>query len=210
MTVAKWLDIWIEEYKRPNVRPTSYVNFMRYSRSHIKPLLGDCTLKDLRSDMVQKFINTMRENGFSPREIRETYNVLHGALEQAVNNDMLKRNVSNKAVLQTVPKPEIIALTAEEQERLIAVIKNDKTLNNHNNKLYIMALGTGLRVGELLALTWEDIDFDEPSVRVNKSMSYFYKLDNPFGGKSNVLVGQPKTKASNRTVPLLTETWFQC
>ncbi len=204
MSVGDWLDIWLNEYQKPSVRSSTYASTARHIEDGIKPQFGKYAVKNLRNDMVQRWVNEMTVNGDSAHKVRRAQNILSRALKQAVENEMIRKNVAEKVNLPKYEKKEALALTVDEQERLLEAIKEDSNRNSHNNEIFIMALGTGLRIGELLALTWCDIDFDEPSVEVNKSLQYIktgkYMPDEI---KDRMVINPPKTKSSYRTVPLI-------
>ena len=191
MTLGEWIEIWLEEYKKPTVRGSSYLSIQNNFKNSINPKLGKILLKDLKPIMIQKFINDLAKQGLTRETIRKRHSVLLGALRQAIAENLISENAASYIKLpKTSEKKEIQALTVEEQEKFIEAAK-DVTYG----EVLILMLGTGLRIGEALALTWEDIDFEEGVLRVNKTVSIDIK------GKNTI--NPPKTKASNRTVPLI-------
>ncbi len=73
ITLGKWLDMWLLEYKKNTLRDTTYGNYSRYISMDIKPTLGDYLLKDLRNETIQRWVNQMSENGATPNKIKESY-----------------------------------------------------------------------------------------------------------------------------------------
>lgn len=195
--LSTWLDTWLLEYKKNSVKVGTYINYEQSIRTRIKPALGGYALKEIRNDMVQKFVNQLKEKELSASTIENTYCVLKMALEQAVDNDMISKNPANKIVLPKRTKKETRALSLEEQEAFIKVAREYS-----NGEAFILILATGLRIGEALALTWEDIDFENKTLTVNKTqVEHVIRED----GKSvrKVNYGTPKTKTGNRTIPLI-------
>lgn len=164
-----------------------------------QPALGKYKLKDLRPEHVQKFINEMADKGLSVGTLKIINRSLHGALEQAVDNDLIAKNVSSKVNFPKEEKKEMRVLSQEEQFRFVTVAKCSA-----NGRAFILALYTGMRLGEVLALSWEDINLKTGVISVNKTISE-YRVPNPDGkgyttGRS---VGSPKTESSTRDIPLL-------
>lgn len=106
MKVSEWMDIWMQEYMKSKLRPTTYGSYEYLARIHIKPQIGEMLLKELRPEHLQKMYNEKyangrhdEEGGLSPRSVRYIHIVIHGALEQAVRNNLLARNVSEATTL---------------------------------------------------------------------------------------------------------------
>jgi len=113
---------------------------------------------------------------------------------------MINKNIAEGTILPKREKVEKKVLTSAEQARFIEAAKKDITYG----EIFILALATGLRIGEIVALTWNDIDFEKRQLTVNKTASY--TRDRGVQGlKYSVTIGSPKTKSSNRVVPLLPE-----
>ena len=172
-TVAQWLDTWLYEYKKPIVRQTTFESYEVMVRVHLKPLIGHLKLKDLRPDNLQRLYNQKLNRGradgrggLSPRTVRYIHTVLNEALEQAVKNSLLIRNVCTAVS----PPPEkaknnINPLNIEQVNILLKEIKS--------NRLYtaiLLDIGTGLRRGELLALRWQDVDLKNNLLTVKQSL----------------------------------------
>jgi len=199
MTVAQWMDIWLVEYKKRSLKPNSYRLLCYASNYHIKPSLGKYKIKDLRGDTAQKFINNLTDKGLSPSSIKRIYSTLFGALQRAVDNELITKNIAVKLILPNAQKRRTRALTPEEQKRFTSIVKN-----KCGGEVFILALATGLRIGEILALTWDDVDFEKETLFVNKTLINFKDFDEK-DSKWHNEVGTPKTKSSSRNMPLLPE-----
>ena len=197
MTVAKWLNIWMKDYKMNSVKSTTFINYRNRVINHIIPAIGHYNLKDLRADYVQKMINGLYKNNYAPESIRGTYNIIHEALKQAVNNDLIIKNVADTVTLPADVKSDVRVLTIEEQARFIATAKE-----TYSGEVFIMALGTGMRIGELLALMWSDIDWEENTIYVNKTLNIVKDFENK-EAKWHKEFGSPKTISSKRKIPLI-------
>lgn len=163
MTVGQWLDIWAAEYlgglKQNTVRVYT-VNI----RKHIKPAMGAIMLPDLRPHMVQSFINGLES--LSPVSVRQAYRVLHMALEQAVRHGYLPRNPASDCVLPKAEQKEIHPLT---DEQVAALLK--ASAGSELEHIIPVALFTGLRLSELLGLTWDCVDMKGGRITVNKQLA---------------------------------------
>lgn len=197
MYVSEWFDCWLKDYKKNQVKPTTYVNYCGKVKKHILPCIGKYKLKDLKPEIIQKTINQMVAKGLSPETVRNINNIMHDAFKVANKNGLIIKNVASGMVLPKIEKSEVTAFTIEEQNRFVEVAKN-----TYMGDVLLLALGTGLRIGEILALTWNDIDIDEQILRVKRTMSVVKDYDNAESAWEKQF-GTPKTKSSIRSVPLL-------
>jgi integrase len=206
VTVSEWFDTWLKEYKQPpNVKLSTYVSYEMLIRVHLKPL-GDILLKDLRPEHVQRLYNEKSRNGradskggLSAKTIRNLHNMLHEGLEQAVRNNLTIRNVSNAATLPKRYKKDIRVFTLEEQGQFIKAIQDERL-----KAAFILCLGSGLRLGELLALRWEDVDLQEEIIKVRQSLNRLKTLDEDSPTKTKLIFQEPKTENGRRNIPIPT------
>lgn len=198
MTLSKWLMFWLENFKKLKLKPKTYEVYETQIRHNIIPVLGDIPLKELNTLHIQKYINNKLKT-LAPATIRKHYSdLLNPALQKAVDNDMIPKNPCKNVELPMAEQKEIKAFTLDEENRFIEASKTDRLYT-----LFVVAFDSGLRLGELLALTWGDIDFDKAEINVNKNLVQV----KDYAGKSknkNILAVQdsPKTKSSIRKVPL--------
>ena len=198
MTVAQWMDIWIEDYRKNKVRASSYRNIYYPVKNHIKPQLGDYKLKDLRTDMAQKFVNDLSNNKYSAGAVRRFHSILYSALKQAYENELIPKNPAENIKLPPIEKIERRVLSVGEQKAFIEAAKQVEYGN-----IFIFMLCTGLRIGETQVLTWDDVNFEKETLSINKTFA-INKI--PGDAESKYWgVGPPKTKSGNRTIPLLPE-----
>ncbi len=198
-TVESWLDTWLKEYKKDNIRPTTYSSYENIIRVHIKPNIGKAYLKELRPEQIQRFYNERRTSGLSARTIRNIHVVLHEALEQAMRNNLIIRNVSEATTLPKQEKKEMRVLTTEEQDKFLKILSENKS-----GIIFKLDLASGMRRGELLGLRWKDVDLKEGVLRVNQSLSRtkvnFDKESTE--NKTAIMIQKPKTKKGERSIPL--------
>lgn len=188
VTLGECLDIWLEEYKKPRLRQTTYESYELMIRRHIKPVLGNVPLQNLRTDQLQRLYNQKSKEGLAPATVRRIHQVVHGAMDQAVKTQMVLRNVSKATTLPALNKREIRALTPEEANKFIDILGSDRL-----GVAFLVLLGTGLRRGELLGLTWQDVNLNEGTIHVREGVTFT---------REGLLRQPPKTEKGKRIVPL--------
>jgi integrase len=198
LTLGDWLDTWLHEYKEPSVRPVTYDSYAMMIRYHLKPTLGHIPLKDLRPDQVQRFYNAKRNAGLSARTVRYIHTILHGALKQALKNQVLVRNVSEATTLPGGKIRKMRPLNLEEVRQFLTAVKEDRLF-----PAIFLALGTGLRRGELLGARWCDLDLDVGVLHVQQTLVRVGNHDaNEDDRKTRLIFQEPKTEHSRRTIPI--------
>ena len=157
---------------------------------HIVPGLGRLKLKSLNPAHVRAFYRDRLDTGLSPATVHKMHVVLHKALDGAVSDGLIPHNAAKDVkVPQTGSRKEIRPLTSQQARDLFDAARGDRL-----EALYVLAIATGLRQGELLALKWEDVELEEAVLRVRRTLTRS-------GGK--VEVGPPKTPNSRRSVGLM-------
>ncbi len=196
MTLAEWLDFYMLEYKKHYVKPTTYNNYTVKVKNHIKPAIGHYKLKALRQDIIQKFVNSLSGKGLAPSTVIDIFKVLSNALETAVDDGLIVRNVANRVKLPKTTKPQITVLTQEQQNAFVEQAKV-----TYMGVVYIFDLCTGMRLGELLGLKWQDIDFEQNQLHIKRIIRKVKDPDNP-EEHWHLEFGTPKTPTSERIIPL--------
>ena len=178
LPLGQWLDIWLAEYTS-NVKETTRKSYTHNITKHIKPALGAVPLQKLNAHTIQGFYNGLSENGrilqkgqtkeapagLSAKTIRNIHVVLHKALKQAVLLSYIK---SNPAAACTLPRVEKKDMKILHDEQLPAFIR---AVENHRYKvLFLTALFTGARRGEILGMSWDCIDFKNKTILISKQL----------------------------------------
>ena len=200
MTLKQWLITWLKEYKAINLKPRTYDVYETQVNYNIIPDIGNLVLKELKQQDLQRFYNKKYNNGkgLSSATIRKIHNIINSALNQAVENDLMHKNVAKNVQLPKLVKPQVKAFTLQEQNLFFEAAKEYRLYY-----AFIVNVDTGLRSGELLALTWNDVDLDNGLIRVNKNIMSVKNRDENAESKNKLIVqDSPKTEASNRTIPL--------
>src|SRR6266581_3989005 len=187
-TMKQFLTQWLQDHES-SIRVRSYERYEELVRLHIVPALGRHQLQKLTAQQVQAFYTKKLNEGLSPTTVNGLHAVLHKALDDAVRLGILARNVCDAVSPPRRAHFEIQPLSTEQSQQLLAAAKG------HNMEaLFVLALTTGMRRGEILALKWQDIDFDQNSLQVRRiftrSKGHRYVL------------AEPKTEKSRRNVIL--------
>jgi len=186
--LSKFLDEWLIVAKTA-IRPNTYYQYAQIVNQHIKPTLGQISLKDLRPDQVQSLYTNKLETGVSPRTTRMIHAVIHRALNHALKLGLVVRNVSDAVTRPKVASKEMKTLDDYQVRRLIQVAEGTRI-----QMLLWMAVATGLRQGELLGLKWEDLDWQTRRIQIKRQVQR---------RKGEGLVFcEPKSAAGRRVVTL--------
>lgn len=197
ITVSEWMEIWLKEYRINAVKPKTYSNNECCIRVHIIPNIGDYALKDLKNEIIQRFVNDLSKQNRSDGRLELIYRTLKMGLDQAVSNEMLSKNPALNIKLPKSETREARVLTLEEQERIVR-----EAPLHANGEIFILMLYTGLRIGEAAILTWDDIDFEEKMISVNKTQER-QKITKDGEIRRQLSISTPKTKSSIRRVPMI-------
>jgi integrase len=170
LTLGEYLERWLEGSVKGSVWHTTYRDYAGHVRNHIAPELGRLKLAKLTSAHVQALYRKKLDSGLSPRTVNYIHATLHKALEQAVKWRLVPYNVSDAAVKPRQERRETLALTLEQ---VLTFLRVAREAQDRFEALYVVAVFTGMRPGELLALRWSDLVLDgpKPEARVRRSLS---------------------------------------
>lgn len=193
LTVTQWVGSWLETYKKITIKASSFDSYQVDLRNYISPNVGDIKLKDLQTDHVQRMINAMHQRGLELNTIRGAKSLLSDALNQAVENRIIAYNPCIGTKLpKNKTKKKVRAFTIEEITALFAQFPESGS--SITNLLTFLAL-TGLRVGEAMALQYKDIDLQQSTIDINKTLI-------TSKGNSRQISDTPKTATSVRIIPI--------
>lgn len=201
ITLGEWLDLCLEVYMKNSLKQSTYLSYEGYIRVHLKPALGNLQLRDLTPRLLQQYYNyKAEEEGLSPKTIININLFLHKALSYAVTEGYIPSNPAASINLSRGNKPQIEILTRDEQAQLI------RASYQHRYGVFIrLVLFTGLRLGELLGLRWEDIDMQSNLLHVRRTLNRLNKVKPTAPGEptTEIVIQPPKSQNSIRSIPLL-------
>ena len=198
VTLGEWYEYWLDTYMKDTVKQSTYASYRSYLNKHFC-VLGKILLKKLEPHTLQEFYNyKFREEGLSPKTLRNYHMALHKCLQQAVKERLLVYNPCDAVTLPSGERPEIVVFSNDQQRALVQA-----SYRHRYGVVIRLDLCTGLRMGELLALKWEDIDFSTAQLHVRRTINRLAKYEAHDGeNKTEIVFGTPKTKNSRRTIPL--------
>lgn len=203
MTLNEMFEIYFATKR--NLKQSTRTNYRYMWDKYAKETIGRKKLCMLKKSDVLHFYNDLLDAGFKPNSMEIMNTILHPTLRMAVDDGYIRLNPSAGCMMEIKKshdwiKPKRHALTEKEQYAFITYTANSK-IYNHWLPLFTTLLGTGGRIGEIIGLRWEDIDFKNNIISINHNLVYRVQ-DN---GECEFHVTTPKTKNSVREVPLLSE-----
>ena len=194
-TVQDWLSTWLENSSRPVIKPSTYANYRSKLEKHVLPTLGDKELISLNAEKLQIWVEHLLAKGLSAASIRTVHRVLSSALQKAVVSRVLTLNPCVNVQLPSGERKRARALTMEQQNEI-----EQKARQSKGNEATVIALYSGMRIGEISALTWENVDFENNQFHVCRTLQRItdYEVTD---NKTKVILDIPKSDMSYRTIP---------
>lgn len=193
MLLDSWFDVWLNTHKSKTIKESTQVRYLDYYERYIKNQLGKRKISDFIPVTIEKLLQDMA-NKYSTKTIQDTYNILNALFKYAVNNRII---IYNPCQGVEVPK------TRRKERRFLSFQEETEILRHAKGRLYeqliIVALGTGMRSGELRGLTWKDIDFKRQEISVSKTLVYIKDIRSQ---KYIFKYQEPKTSNGVRKIPM--------
>ena len=198
MPFGKWVEYWYETYSKPTSRSSTQRNYEIYIQKYIKPRLGSIPPSKLSTKDVQQLCTWMKtearvdrsdgKTGVSDRQIHNCYSLCCRAPEKAVKENLIAQNPAIGCKLPPIKQEEMKILSREAMQKVLIQAKEENYY-----ELFLLEFATGLRLGELTALQWDDLDLDTGELRIRRQA---VTVD------SEIIITEPKTKAANCTLIL--------
>ena len=196
ITLAEWFDTWQADYLS-NVKPSTKAQYDYQARIHIKPKLGNLPLQSLTTPALQKFYNQCKET-LSPKSIKNLHGVLHKCLSQAVVAGYIRNNPADNCVLPRIEKREMKTVPASKMKDFMEAVRGDPFEN-----LYLVDMFTGMRQGEIIGLTWDNVDFEKNIIKIDKQ----FRKDHGLSGSQYAF---SPTKTGQKRVLKPADIVFDC
>jgi integrase len=193
LTVGDYLTLWLSDSVRGTVRISTFERHEQIIRVHLAPAFGPMKLKSLTPAHVRSLHREKLDSGLAPATVRKIHSTLHKALSQAVADGLIPRNAAD--VKAPRPAPDEMRPLSEAEARTL--LDAAREAGDRFEALYVLAITTGLRRGELLGLRWDDADLDRGTLRVGRALVRE-------GGRH--VVGETKTRRGRRRVNLTPRT----
>lgn len=197
ISLAKMMRFWLESELLGAVKVSTYNTYVRLIDRHVLPTLGSCALSQLTPSFVLSFVQKMEASGLSYATVKSVYRLLSCAMRFALEEGMIQKNPCKKIRIQSKEAPQQRVLSQAEQRRLCDAAQCRGDFST------LLSLYTGLRLGEICALKWADIDWDKHTLTVRRTVQ---RLENygarPGGPKTALMIGTPKSACSHRVIPV--------
>ncbi len=197
MKYIDWLNLWLENYVRPSVKVRTYERYKLIIDCHILDKIGGMELNELSPLALQSFITELLQSGnkrtgkgLSANSVNAVISVIQSSLKAAHMLGLTKEYTADKLKRPKLKEKPVECFSMQEQKQIEQAI-----LNGKKDKLYgiLLCLYSGLRIGELIALQWDDIDLNKGILTVSKSCH---------DSKNGLVIDEPKTASSCRMIPL--------
>lgn len=198
LTVNAWFEEYLKLYKEGKVKNTTLFRIRQTYSPCKKDTLGSMKLQDVRAVHIQQLINAMHERGNTYGTIVLFKSLLKEMFKAAIGNGYMQINPCDAITLPKKERHESRFLTEEEQKMFL-----DVAVDYYHYDIFCMNLSMGGRIGEVLGLKWSDVDFENKTIHIQRTLHYS-KLEEK--GPCHFFFTTPKTETSDRVIPLLPET----
>lgn len=201
MKLNEWLHIWLNKYEKNTIKSRTFFGYQNLIRLHINPTLGNYELDKIDASLLQDFVNQKLENGnlingkaLSTNTIFAIISVLKNALRFASKLNLISSDCFSIISIPRLKQKDIESFNIFEQRK---IEKYCLSSNKSNYFGIILCLYTGIRIGELLSLTWNDVDLKKKILYIRNTLTRIKK-----DGKTITIFEEPKTRSSKRVIPL--------
>ena len=195
---AFYCDEWLR-LNRSRVKQSTYVKYSGAVEKHIKPRLGVCLVRSLSSLLIEEFSHDLLfEEELSPKTVKDILTILYSIIKYTLKQ-YPEQIPEIDIIYPKVPKNEIRVLSKEEQTRFVNYLLDDMDECKFG---VLLALLTGMRIGEVCALRWSNISLTEKTIQVNATMQRLKNLDEGSLTKTKIVISDPKSDFSARIIPL--------
>lgn len=189
--LAEW---YFKNYAPEELKPTTIMNYKSQYKNHISPFLGHKKLKEITTPMLTEFLRQLgQQYNLNPATIRKIYIVVQSIYRRALQQGFAKENPCQNVI---IPKKKETgkrySLTEEETKKFIKLV-NEKSWDNDVKRILMVLLFTGMRIGECLGLSWEDVDFEEKTIFIRHTLSHANGIS---------YLDTPKTESSIRIIAM--------
>ena len=203
MTVEKWMRSWLETDLLGGIKASSYLTYLNQMNRHILPCLGRMQMASITPEMVHSFLECLQAKGLGENTVRGIYRLLSAAMRAALDDGIIAKNPCRKICVKRGERVQQRVFSREEQKKV------EKTLSQGEDLTALFAMYTGLRLGEICGLRWSDINWENGTATVCRTVQRLKRMDTDKclkcgGAKTYLMIGSPKSPSSCRTIPIPT------
>lgn len=203
MTVEKWMRSWLETDLLGGIKPSSYLTYLNQMNRHILPCLGRMQMASITPEMVHSFLECLQAKGLGENTVRGIYRLLSAAMRAALDDGIIAKNPCRKICVKRGERVQQRVFSREEQKKV------EKTLSQGEDLTALFAMYTGLRLGEICGLRWSDINWENGTATVCRTVQRLKRMDTDKclkcgDAKTYLMIGSPKSPSSCRTIPIPT------
>ena len=203
MTVEKWMRSWLETDLLGGIKPSSYLTYLNQMNRHILPCLGRMQMASITPEMVHSFLECLQAKGLGENTVRGIYRLLSAAMRAALDDGIITKNPCRKICVKRGERVQQRVFSREEQKKV------EKTLSQGEDLTALFAMYTGLRLGEICGLRWSDINWENGTATVCRTVQRLKRMDTDKclkcgDAKTYLMIGSPKSPSSCRTIPIPT------
>ena len=198
---------WLMVFKKSSVTPRTFEDNMRNFRKHIKPIIGKMKVYDIDTFAAQRVLNELMDKGYSTKTIKKNKHLMNQFFEYAVDNNWVMKNPITKTKVKIHDKKiydkaeTYKALSPEVRKIFVDTLYKDET--NFLKPMCLLMMFAGLRIGEACALQWQNVNFKNKTIRVEKSITLIPRFDSTGKVIERVsAVSDTKTTCSKREIPV--------
>lgn len=201
-----YCDQWLM-LNRSRIKPSTYVKYCTMLENHVKPRLGGCLVQSITSVLIEQFSHELlKEEGLSEKTVKDVLTMLHAILAHTAKQ-FSEPLPAVEIVYPKVPKKEMRVLTKEEQTRLIQYLQVDSDEYKFG---ILLALLTGIRLGEVCALKWENLSLQDGTIKVSATMQRLKNFKEDEEEKTKIVISTPKSSHGTRVIPLTDDALRLC
>ncbi|WP_207695194.1 hypothetical protein DOK67_0001270 [Enterococcus sp. DIV0212c] len=194
-TFGAWSNLWLTEIMAPKLKESTYASYSNKLQLYVLPSLEKQPLKKITASDIDKLVKRLSES-LAASSVHIVFRIIRSCFEAAKERSYIYINPCERTVLPKINKQKVQALTRVQQKAVeVESMKNNKGLP------ILLALETGMRIGEICALKWEDIDFDSSVLKVQRTKQRI-SLPSSSGQRTKIIETTPKTIHANRIIPM--------
>ncbi|MGX7150771.1 tyrosine-type recombinase/integrase [Enterococcus ureasiticus] len=194
-TFGTWAIIWLNQLMKDNIKESTYSSYQNKLSLHILPVIGNTSLHRVDKKQLEQLVDQLKDK-LSPASIHITFRLVKSCLKAARDRGYLYINPAEQVSLPKIQKEQVPALNRQQHTKILKESKK-----SIKGLPVVLALETGMRIGEISALRWEDVDFEQEMIHVRRTKQRIFDFASD-ATKTKLIETAPKTKRAKRAIPM--------